>query len=529
MTKITAFMNNPRRWHGMKVSDYLPKQPVPDTLDWDTWLATAQFHEYNKGYINGEWRSWYDFGNGALGEWGAHIFDTAHQFLNLGLPTEVDPLLLEGHSPFIFPQASTLAFRFPARGAMPPVKLTWYDGVKNLPSLPENIGAAVVDSDIPPPSTGKAETKARPPGKVIYGGSLASTLQILGPKAAEMKSSLPEIPKSPSNHFKNFLLACKGQETCRSSFAVAGPLCQSMALGVLALRVNAKLVFDPASKQITNHKVANELLAGAPPRKEWEQFFKLRSAVGARFKSNFLAVGSFRGAGQAVTSPRMAAASLTRNCSAILVAAGSSRRMGFDKLASPLAGIPVLRRTLNAFLAADSIAEIVVVCPAERWELVGGGFSKPVRRVDGGTDRQDSVVAGLAALSAQTDLVAVHDGARPLVAAADIDRCVAAAVEFRAAALARRVTETLKRSDAADFSAGAVSRENLWFMETPQVFNVPLLLEAYEAVAAQGLAVTDEVSAIEAIGVQVKFIESIQPNLKITTPADLALAEALLR
>jgi 2-C-methyl-D-erythritol 4-phosphate cytidylyltransferase len=203
--------------------------------------------------------------------------------------------------------------------------------------------------------------------------------------------------------------------------------------------------------------------------------------------------------------------------------------MGFDKLASPLARSPVLRRTLAAFLAADSIAEIVVVCPEERWELLGGGFSKPVKRVDGGADRQDSVMAGLAALSAQTGLVAVHDGARPLVAPADIDRCVAAALEFRAAALARRETDTLKRSDAADFSAGAVSRENLWFMETPQVFDVPLLLEAYEAVAAQGLAVTDEVSAMEAIGVQVKFIESIQPNLKITTPADLALAEALLR
>ncbi len=225
----------------------------------------------------------------------------------------------------------------------------------------------------------------------------------------------------------------------------------------------------------------------------------------------------------------MAATPLTRACSAILVAAGSSQRMGFDKLASPLARIPVLRRTLAAFLAADSIAEIVVVCPEERWELLGGGFSKPVKRVDGGADRQDSVMAGLAALSAQTGLVAVHDGARPLVAPADIDRCVAAALEFRAAALARRVTDTLKRSDAADFSAGAVSRENLWFMETPQVFDVPLLLEAYEAVAAQGLAVTDEVSAMEAIGVQVKFIESIQPNLKITTPADLALAEALLR
>ena len=282
VTKITAFMNNPRRWHGMKVADFLAKQPVPDALDWDTWLATAQFHEYNKGYINGEWRSWYDFGNGALGDWGAHIFDTAHQFLNLGLPTEVNPVMLEGHSPFIFPQASTLAFRFPARGAMPPVELTWYDGTKNLPPLPENIGEAVVDSDIPPPSTGKVETKARPPGKVIYGGDLTfkggshgSSLQILGDAANEMKSRLPEVPKSPSNHFKNFLLACRGEETCRSSFAVAGPLCQAMVLGVLAQRVNAKLVFDPASKQITNHKAANELLVGAPPRKEWEQFFKI--------------------------------------------------------------------------------------------------------------------------------------------------------------------------------------------------------------------------------------------------------------
>lgn len=220
---------------------------------------------------------------------------------------------------------------------------------------------------------------------------------------------------------------------------------------------------------------------------------------------------------------------LTGTCSAILVAAGASRRMGFDKLTSLLAGIPILRRTLDAFLAADSIAEIVVVCPAERWELLSGEFSKPIRRVDGGANRQDSVVAGLTALSAQTNLVAVHDGARPLITPTDIDLCVAAALQYRAAALARRVTETVKRSDETDFSAGAISRENLWFMETPQVFEIPLLLKAYQAVATQGLAVTDEVSAMEAIGVQVKFIESIQPNLKITTPADLALAEALLR
>lgn len=204
--------------------------------------------------------------------------------------------------------------------------------------------------------------------------------------------------------------------------------------------------------------------------------------------------------------------------------------MGFDKLASPLAGVPVLRRTLDAFLAAESIAEVVIVCPEERWKLLGGGgFSKPVTRVDGGADRQDSVASGLAALSENSNLVAVHDGARPLVSPEDIDRCVAAAAEYRAAALARRVTETLKRSDTDDFSAEGVPREHLWFMETPQVFEIPLLREAYQAVASRGLAVTDEVSALESIGVRVKFVESGHPNLKITTPADLALAEALLR
>lgn len=216
-------------------------------------------------------------------------------------------------------------------------------------------------------------------------------------------------------------------------------------------------------------------------------------------------------------------------CSAILVAAGSSRRMGFDKLASRLGGETVLRRTLQAFLAAETIASVVIVCPEERWSLLEGmDFTKPVTRVDGGTDRQDSVARGLAAIDADARFVAVHDGARPLVSPEDIDRCVAAAMEHRAATLARRVTETMKRSDAEDFSAEAVSRENLWCMETPQVFEVPLLIEAYEAVASRGLVVTDEVSAVQAIGAKVKFVESLHPNLKITTPADLALAEAML-
>jgi hypothetical protein len=153
-----------------------------------------------------------------LGDWGAHIFDTAHEFLQLGLPTEVAAVKLDGHSPFIFPQASTLAFRFPARGSQPPVELTWYDGQQNLPPLPPEFSAPVIDPNVPPPSKGPGEGKVLPPGKVIYsddlmfqGGTHGSTLKIIPEaKALDMAAKLPQVPPTTSNHFESFLLACQG-------------------------------------------------------------------------------------------------------------------------------------------------------------------------------------------------------------------------------------------------------------------------------------------------------------------------------
>ncbi len=106
-------------------------------MNWDVWLNTAQYHNYNKDYHHGQWRCWYDFGMGALGDWGAHILDTAHEFLDLGLPYEVNPTLLEGHNSFFFPFSSTLEFKFPERGDMPALDITWYDGIDNVPPLPE--------------------------------------------------------------------------------------------------------------------------------------------------------------------------------------------------------------------------------------------------------------------------------------------------------------------------------------------------------------------------------------------------------
>jgi len=283
VTAIDAHMNLPRRWHtwDVKMKSFPPAEPIPDTFNWDEWLSAARSHAYNKDYVNGQWRCWYDYGMGALGDWGAHILDTAHEFLALGLPTEIDPVKLVGHNKFFFPMASTIAFKFDARENMPPVTLTWYDGVDNLPPIPEGFGVSGLDPNIPPPSTGAIEPVKLNPGKIIYskdtlfkGGSHASPLSIIPEaKAKDMQSRLPYVPQTTSNHFKNFLLACMGEEQTRSPFSVAVPLCQVFNLGVLAQQLNKKLVFNPAAKKITNSKSANKLLAGPAPRKGWEQYY----------------------------------------------------------------------------------------------------------------------------------------------------------------------------------------------------------------------------------------------------------------
>jgi hypothetical protein len=285
VTRITAHMNSARRWHGWNpaITSFPAAEPIPSTMDWDTWLGVTQQHDYQKDFVNGQWRCWYDFGMGALGDWGAHLIDTAHEFLELGLPTEVTLQKGEGHNSFFYPQTSTILFRFPERKNMPALDLTWYDGVNNYPPLPEGFGNSALDPNIPPPSNGKIAPSRLNPGKIIYGkdltfkgGSHGSTLSIIPEdKAKDMASKLPEVPASPSNHYANFLKACKGEEATRSPFHIAGPLSQVFCLGVLAQKLNAQLLFDPKTKTITNNKIANEMLVGIPPRKGWEQYYKI--------------------------------------------------------------------------------------------------------------------------------------------------------------------------------------------------------------------------------------------------------------
>ncbi|MBC7846830.1 MAG: Gfo/Idh/MocA family oxidoreductase [Flavobacterium sp.] len=282
VTQIVAHMNAPRRWHGWDPNIYkLPEaQEIPLGMDWDTWLMARPYHDYSDKYHQGNWRCWYDFGMGALGDWGAHILDTAHEFLDLGLPYEVNPKL-EGHNDYFFPMSSTLQFKFPRRGDMPSMDIVWYDGVNNLPPLPAGYGTSTLNPDIPLVAGAKLQSSSLNPGKIIYsddfifkGGTHGSTLSIL-PNEKSKEMTLPVVPESPSNHFANFLLSCLGKEKTRSPFEVFGPLSQVFSLGVIAQRLNTSIKFDRGAKIITNNEFANALLTSVPPRKGWEEFYKL--------------------------------------------------------------------------------------------------------------------------------------------------------------------------------------------------------------------------------------------------------------
>ena len=285
VTSITAHMNSARRWHPWDpdIKKFPEAQPIPSTMDWDTWLMAQMYHDYNEKFDNGNWRCWYDFGMGALGDWGAHILDTAHEFLDLGLPYEVQMLKATGHNDYFYPMSSTILFRFPRRKNMPACDITWYDGLDNIPSVPEGYGVSELDPNIPAVAGGTIQPAKLNPGKIIYsrdlifkGGSHGSTLSIIPEdKAKEMAPELPEVPASPSNHQANFLLACMGKEKTRSPFEISGVLSQVFSLGVMAQRLNTTIKFDRNTKEITNNPFANAMLAGIPPRSGWEEYYKL--------------------------------------------------------------------------------------------------------------------------------------------------------------------------------------------------------------------------------------------------------------
>jgi len=207
--------------------------------------------------------------------------------------------------------------------------------------------------------------------------------------------------------------------------------------------------------------------------------------------------------------------------------------MGFDKLFAAIAGKPVIAHTIRAFERANSVDGIVVVAREDRRDEIKAivrdeNFKKIRSIIPGGKRRQDSVRAGLDHLESAARCIAVHDAARPLVTPKQIERLLHQCQIHGAAALAEPINDTLKRADANLIVTESVDRQELYAMQTPQMFERALIDEAYHAVYAENILVTDEVSAIERLGRKVALVLNDDFNFKITYPRDLPLAEFVL-
>ena len=218
---------------------------------------------------------------------------------------------------------------------------------------------------------------------------------------------------------------------------------------------------------------------------------------------------------------------------AIIVAAGSSERMGFDKLFALVSGKPVVAHTIAAFERTSCVEEIILVGRADglgELRKIIGEPTKVKQIVAGGAERSDSVRAGLDRLNLKPDFVAVHDAARPMITPEKITRVFdICRTTGGAAALAEPINDTLKRADLDLAVKESVDRNGVYAMQTPQVFARKLLEEAYRLVAKKNVSVTDEVSAVELLGCKVVLVPNHDFNFKITYPRDLPLAEFVLK
>lgn len=264
-----------REIHARCQSNYRPRAyrirppgtpPVPDELDWDTWLGPAPYRPYHPVYHPGKWRGWVDFGGGVLGDWACHVIDPVFWALDLGAPTTVQAQAPDYNDPRVrsetYPSGCTLRYAFPARGDRPALQLIWYDGVVEPPHPHDlepgrafpNIGAVVVGEQ----------------GSILYGSHGASGVQLIPQTRRRDFQKLPQtLPRSPGHH-EEWILACKRGSEAGSNFNYGGPLTEIALLGLLALRFpGEELAWDSQNLRVSNLPAANSWI-NPPRRPGWE-------------------------------------------------------------------------------------------------------------------------------------------------------------------------------------------------------------------------------------------------------------------
>jgi predicted dehydrogenase len=292
VTEVHAWTNRPVWPQGV---DALPAaEPVPETLEWDTWLGLANSRPYSPAYMPFNWRGWFDFGCGALGDMACHILGAPNMALMLGSPTSVECISQEGKNNITFPKKSVIRFDFPARSHMPAVKIFWYDGIQNPPFRPAGLDESEILGDLPRtrPATATAPTGApaatsvttqdanarrdAQANRLINSGSNGSlfvgdkglittgtygenTRLLPSDKMKDYKFPPEFLTRSPG-HYRDWIRAAKGGDRSCSDFSISGPFTEWVLLGALSLRFEGKLEWDSTKMRVTNNTAANELI-----------------------------------------------------------------------------------------------------------------------------------------------------------------------------------------------------------------------------------------------------------------------------
>ena len=265
--EVIAWFEGPQfdpKGYFVKPDSYPPKEePVPATLDWDVWVGPAAKRAYSPMYLPRFWRSWYDFGNGGLGDWGCHTLDAPNWALDLGLPLSVDPILRTPSGEGFVSDQSVLKFEFAARGKKPPVTLTWMDGGQK----PENR-----------PEWGMKEVPGR--GMIMVGekmslltGGRPASPKLLIPDADwnHFTKNLPKetIPRVEGGPIAEWIRAIKGTGPIPgANFEYSAPLSELNAVGILAQRLNTRIDYDAVNMKVTNHPEFDKYIK-EPVREGW--------------------------------------------------------------------------------------------------------------------------------------------------------------------------------------------------------------------------------------------------------------------
>ena len=265
--RIDAWMTKSRRWHGWTNTKY-PETIPQKGYDWDQWLGRRPFRPHSPKMTGGNWRCWYEFGCGCMGDWGAHVLDAFHRYLKLGQPYEITTKVM-GPSDLYYPQASVITFKFKARGDMPPLVLNWYDGQGNRPAPPTGYKGKM----------GVVGSLLYLDDGVVSGTSHGARYHFgLNEKLEQMEKEgkLPGPEDNLPDHYKNFLNACQDIEPSNSPFAVGAPLSEMLCLGCVGQRFGGTLKYDAEAMKITNNPEADAMLRGPKVRDNWDAYDKYK-------------------------------------------------------------------------------------------------------------------------------------------------------------------------------------------------------------------------------------------------------------